>query len=75
MALIKCPECGTEVSDRVQNCPNCAYPIKSGQDLLIAVEKPKGKGLNTGYVIILVIIILIFLVGLFISCEQASDSL
>ena len=27
MALIKCPECGTEVSDKAAACPKCAYPI------------------------------------------------
>lgn len=27
MALIKCPECGKEVSDRAKACPSCAYPI------------------------------------------------
>ena len=27
MAMIKCPECGKEVSDKAVSCPNCAYPI------------------------------------------------
>ncbi len=27
MALIKCPECGKEVSDKASVCPVCAYPI------------------------------------------------
>lgn len=27
MALIKCPECGKEVSEKAIACPNCAYPI------------------------------------------------
>lgn len=27
MALIKCPECGHEVSDKALSCPNCGYPI------------------------------------------------
>ncbi|MDR0838838.1 MAG: zinc ribbon domain-containing protein [Oscillospiraceae bacterium] len=31
MALIKCPECGTEVSDKAASCPKCAYPIQSAQ--------------------------------------------
>jgi len=30
MALIKCPECGIEVSDRAESCPKCAYPIAGG---------------------------------------------
>ena len=29
MALIKCPECGKEISDQAENCPNCGYPIKN----------------------------------------------
>ena len=27
MALIKCPECGKEVSDKAQSCIHCGYPI------------------------------------------------
>ena len=29
MAMIKCPECGKEVSDKAAVCPNCAYPIQA----------------------------------------------
>lgn len=28
MALIRCPECGKEISDLAEKCPNCGYPIK-----------------------------------------------
>ena len=28
MAMIKCPECGHEVSDKAPTCPNCGCPIK-----------------------------------------------
>ena len=28
MALIKCPECGKEISDTVKRCPNCGYHKK-----------------------------------------------
>lgn len=27
MALIKCPECGKEVSDKATSCPNCGLPF------------------------------------------------
>jgi len=30
MALVKCPECGTEVSSLAAACPKCAFPIASG---------------------------------------------
>jgi len=29
MALIKCPDCGTSVSDAAAKCPNCSRPIAS----------------------------------------------
>ena len=27
MALIKCPECGEEISDKAKECPNCGFPM------------------------------------------------
>ncbi len=27
MALIKCPECGKEVSDKAESCPNCGFGV------------------------------------------------
>ena len=29
MALISCPECGKEVSDRAPACIHCGYPLSS----------------------------------------------
>lgn len=26
-ALIKCPECGHQVSDKARSCPECGYPF------------------------------------------------
>lgn len=37
MALINCPECGKEISDRALSCPNCGCPIAS-------VDQPVGTG-------------------------------
>lgn len=28
MALINCPECGKEISDKASNCPNCGATVK-----------------------------------------------
>lgn len=30
--IIKCPECGKEVSDRASVCPNCGYPLKGREN-------------------------------------------
>jgi len=40
MALINCPECNKEISDKAVSCPNCGYPIQE-------VNKPKFS--STGY--------------------------
>lgn len=29
MALINCPECNKEISDKASSCPNCGFPIQS----------------------------------------------
>ena len=29
MALIKCSECGKEISDKAPACPNCGMPLRS----------------------------------------------
>lgn len=31
MAMINCPECGREVSDKASSCPNCGTPINKGE--------------------------------------------
>jgi len=30
MALIKCPECQSEISDQALTCPRCGFPLKKG---------------------------------------------
>ena len=39
MALIKCPECGKEISDKASNCPNCGCPIEQKSK----IEEPENK--------------------------------
>lgn len=46
MALINCPECGKEVSDKAPNCPNCAFPLQeSKSDGNVRIKTPS-KSLN-----------------------------
>lgn len=34
MSLIKCPECGKEISDKSKQCIHCGYPIESNPNKL-----------------------------------------
>ena len=44
MAIIKCLECGNDVSDKAQYCPNCGCPInavsKMQESKTVSVSKP-----------------------------------
>ena len=46
MALIKCPECGKEISDTAKNCIHCGYALKEENNAeppqtVIHIEAPK----------------------------------
>ena len=34
MALISCPECKREVSDRAESCPHCGCPLAAAPDVV-----------------------------------------
>ncbi len=38
MALIKCPECGKEISDKSVSCINCGFPIQASKETIICPE-------------------------------------
>jgi len=41
MALIKCEECGKDISDKAFTCPNCGCPISSNYS--VKEENKKSK--------------------------------
>jgi hypothetical protein len=43
MALINCPECGHEVSDKAFTCPNCGNPLRKQSPVNIEQTKKKWK--------------------------------
>lgn len=67
MALIKCPECGKEISNKASSCPSCGYPInktevETEQDRINIRGKNKGKNFLT-FGIILFFVSMIFGLG------------
>ncbi len=53
MALINCPECNSQVSDKARECPECGHPIK---------ENWFAESLKLGFIMILMVI-LVFIVA------------
>ncbi len=51
MAMINCPECGKEISDKAKVCPSCGAPAKSVQE-----KSKKRKDIVVFAVIIVVFI-------------------
>lgn len=47
MALIKCPECEKEISDKAVSCPNCGYPMKPQKDKIVQKTVVKRGGCLT----------------------------
>lgn len=57
MALIKCPECGKEVSSTAKSCPNCGHPIAPEKVVEKTVIKEKKKGSCLSKIVIAIIVI------------------
>jgi hypothetical protein len=69
MALIECPECKKEISDKAKECPHCGYPIvkkeeKKKQETKKRFSSKKYK--YTGFIcsIPCALILLLFLLGI-----------
>ena len=41
MALIECPECSKEVSDKANACPNCGFPFNKEEKVKYIYKEPE----------------------------------
>lgn len=88
MALIKCPECGKEVSDKAKECIHCGYPLKNHDSVKKSYSanvtqkvpisttnsnKTKKGSLGCGTVIAIIAAIIILL-GIFGGDSDSSGS-
>lgn len=86
MALIHCPECGKEISDKAEKCPNCGYPlppqktqpvVNSSNESVAPIHQPPNeqnkKKLNVGCMIALTIPVVLILVLLLAMCSSSSS--
>lgn len=63
MALIKCPECGKEISDQADKCPSCGFPIKAKKKKKEKAQKEKKDTVPKKRIIILASVITFVVVG------------
>ena len=57
MALIKCPECGKEISDTAKNCIHCGYALKEENNAetpqtVVHIEAPKKGKSSKNFLVI-----------------------
>lgn len=47
MAMIKCPECGKEISDKAFSCPNCGYQPNNTNTQYKKIIPGRGFGISS----------------------------
>lgn len=73
MALIKCPECKKNMSDKADACPHCGYQVKESK-VSGGLEKLKSNP-NTKYIlVVLVALVVIILFGVFDKKENNNPT-
>lgn len=76
MALINCPECNNEISDKAVSCPKCAFPInqqtskpisKNDKGLTVADGVKTGCGMFIVLPLIIISLLIIVFALIFLS--------
>lgn len=62
MALISCPECSNNISEKASKCPHCGFPLDPQIVAQIKKEEQNGCGcIGAAMVVILIIVIVIII--------------
>lgn len=69
MALVKCPECGAEVSDAATSCPHCGYP------LIAEISPKKRPAFNPKVIVALILVIVVCAVSFFAYRASVRNSI
>ncbi len=66
MAMIKCRECGKEISSRAENCPHCGYKTRYGR------SEAENKNSSVMAIVMLVLIV-VGLIMVFVNVSTFID--
>lgn len=77
MALIKCKECGHEVSDKSSTCPKCGCPIDNQSNSLNVNNKRNGSGRKWTIAVLSIIVLIaaVAIVFYVFSSENSNNDL
>ena len=69
MALIKCPECGHEISDSAPSCPHCGFVMTTLKESKVSLELVEAKRVKRSKFVtrLIIIAIVLFVVALVIE--------
>lgn len=80
MALINCPECTKEISDKVKFCPHCGYPFEEdsiqGEEIKpqqVELTGVKISGVNYKKTALFIIVGLILIAGTFLGVKMRNE--
>ena len=75
MSLIKCPECGKEISDKAISCPTCGNPMTEKNNVpqeMIVVQK-KESSIGVWIILTIIIIAILGATGVFSNATASSN--
>ncbi len=59
MALIKCSECGADISEKASECPKCGCPLDITKQVISEAKKKKRKKVITFFTVVLAFIMIL----------------
>lgn len=74
MALIKCPKCGKEMSDRAECCPNCGMPLNKIKATTNPISQHKKNGVPKWVWILIIVGSLLIVGGIVFFCFLGESS-
>ena len=73
MGLIKCPECGREVSEFAETCPGCGFKISEGIEKRIDQKYPTNRHFKKRYLVIVLCVLIVIITGGYFVIEYLKD--